>query len=695
MTMGSDRSGRVWIEVSATAGTGINRSDVEWVLEDTATVEPAAAVAGDMVPDHLVEVVPALSGPAWPRALSGCGMEVLRALSSAPAQVRVILGPASDLDRQILADRIGAMSTDRGGDQVQGTGQGVDPVALAEYVGVPVNIRCLVGAEQTISPRLRAALTDLAAGTRLVDVDPMSVDVRQTWQGLSAGLAGATWPVGTAACLVRVPACGPAPVVCGVATLSPPTRPVPLQDSACRHGLRLGRATTSQGRRRDVFIDPADLLLHTQIIGATGTGKSTLLAQIVSSAIAEGLGVTVLDPHGTLVSRVLDELPASMATHTLVVRSGDLDHPIPVNPLNTPDREAVEATMIEVLRDLMDPHGHGFMGPVFERLMSLLLDVQRALVGKRASLAGISATLGTKPDLARLIKDLETIAPSVAARLRTELYNLSDSSYAETMTWAVSKFQRLSATPQMRAITGTGDDTIDVTAVMDRHKTLLVDLASPTLGTPASQFLGEMWLAKHWSALSRRAHPDQPHLLIVDEAHLYGSGLLARILAEGRKFGVAAVLAHQNLDQLPESLQAATQSTTGNLIALRTGIRETLSVTARLGTWPGGPLTRLPRLDAATSLSDGPVQTDPFTLHIDHNQRSRPADPVIATTACQQTWHRYGGSRTPAITHQYLMGLAHRRTASATAQPSSPPTTSTYIDQWLAARDPTAHLHVD
>lgn len=693
VTMGSSRSGRVWIDVSATSQTGIGRADFEWVLEDTATLEPAESGCEDTVPDHLVEVIPALSGPAWPRAVADCGMEILRALSCAPAQIRMVLGPASDLDRQMLDDRIGATRPGPSADPLQTTGRDGDSIGMAEYVGVPVNIRCLIGADRPISPRLRAGMTGLAVGTRLVDADPGSVDVRRAWQGQEAGLAGATWPAGTAACLVRLPACGPVPVVCGVPTLSAPIPPVPLQDSTCRHGLRLGQATTSQGRRRDVLIDPSDLLLHTQVIGATGTGKSTLLAQLVSSAISQGLGLTVLDPHGTLVTRVLEELPAHMATHTLVVRSGDLDHPVPVNPLNTPDHEAVQATMIGVLRDLMDPRGHGFMGPVFERLMSLLLDVQRALIGGRATLAAIPATLGTKAELSLLIECLATADPALASRVRTELYNLNDSSYGETTTWAVSKFQRLTATPQMRAITGTGDDTIDVATVMDRHKVLLVDLASPSLGTPPSQFLGEMWLAKHWSALSRRAHPDRPHLLIVDEAHLYGSGLLARILAEGRKFGLAAVIAHQNLDQLPESLQAATQSTTSNLIALRTGIRETLSVTARLGTWPGGPLTRLPRLDAAVTLSDGPTQTDPFTLHIDYNQRNHRGDPAIATTACQQTWHRYAESRTPVITHKYLMGRA-RRPASPVAgrpgKPAAPAGASDYIDQWLAASDPTA-----
>lgn len=47
--------------------------------------------------------------------------------------------------------------------------------------------------------------------------------------------------------------------------------------------------------------------------------------------------------------------------------------------------------------------------------------------------------------------------------------------------------------------------------------------------------------AKHWLAMS--AMPtSRPHLLIVDEAQLFGSGILPRMLAEARKFGLGVVI---------------------------------------------------------------------------------------------------------------------------------------------------------
>lgn len=96
-----------------------------------------------------------------------------------------------------------------------------------------------------------------------------------------------------------------------------------------------------------------------------------------------------------------------------------------------------------------------------------------------------------------------------------------------------------------------------------------------------------MWLAKHWAALARRAHPRTPHLLIVDEAHLFASGLLPRLLAEARKFGLGVVLAHQHLEQLTPHLREAALATTSNVVVFRSGPREAATAVTRLGAWAG------------------------------------------------------------------------------------------------------------
>ncbi len=48
---------------------------------------------------------------------------------------------------------------------------------------------------------------------------------------------------------------------------------------------------------------------HMYIIGKTGTGKSTLLANMVISDIQNGNGLALIDPHGDLAEEVLALYP--------------------------------------------------------------------------------------------------------------------------------------------------------------------------------------------------------------------------------------------------------------------------------------------------------------------------------------------------------------------------------------------------
>ncbi|HKW27775.1 MAG TPA: DUF87 domain-containing protein, partial [Verrucomicrobiae bacterium] len=56
-------------------------------------------------------------------------------------------------------------------------------------------------------------------------------------------------------------------------------------------------------------IDVSDRRQHVYVIGQTGTGKSTLLRNLVLQDIEEGRGVALLDPHGDLAADVLEHIP--------------------------------------------------------------------------------------------------------------------------------------------------------------------------------------------------------------------------------------------------------------------------------------------------------------------------------------------------------------------------------------------------
>lgn len=68
------------------------------------------------------------------------------------------------------------------------------------------------------------------------------------------------------------------------------------------------------------------------IIGTTGTGKSTLLANLILADIRQGLGVCLIEPHGDLTNTVLAGMPANRLSDVIYLDMTDSQFPFGLNP---------------------------------------------------------------------------------------------------------------------------------------------------------------------------------------------------------------------------------------------------------------------------------------------------------------------------------------------------------------------------
>src|ERR1700722_132360 len=75
-----------------------------------------------------------------------------------------------------------------------------------------------------------------------------------------------------------------------------------------------------------------DRLMHTYIIGKTGTGKSTLLKTMLKQDIAAGRGVCLLDPHGDLVQDVMSAIPVERKDDVIYFNIPDISLSYKYNP---------------------------------------------------------------------------------------------------------------------------------------------------------------------------------------------------------------------------------------------------------------------------------------------------------------------------------------------------------------------------
>ncbi|MFH1694355.1 MAG: DUF87 domain-containing protein, partial [Patescibacteria group bacterium] len=85
--------------------------------------------------------------------------------------------------------------------------------------------------------------------------------------------------------------------------------------------------------RRTFGIKREDRRKHIYIVGKTGTGKSTLMENMLIDDIREGKGVGLIDPHGDFAQKVLDFVPEERIGDVIYFNPSDVEYPIGFNPL--------------------------------------------------------------------------------------------------------------------------------------------------------------------------------------------------------------------------------------------------------------------------------------------------------------------------------------------------------------------------
>lgn len=521
---------------------------------------------------------------------------------------------------------------------------------------------------------LRAALANALPGLRVVPAQDTTASDIDCEKGEVEMLMRCGLPVGSS----RVPGF----------RVGPPSRlPAILTASAAGGsgtGLRIRSATTEAGSPVAVRLGDEELLRRVHVVGATGTGKSTLLASMVHQLGHQRHGALVLDPHGTLVDRILEELPAQAHDRCMVVRSDDLEHPIPLSPLAAHGEgggiETAIADIGEMFYQLYDPTQAGIVGPRFEDRIAHALRGLATLRGARASLLDVPMMLGNS----RLQDELEAKLTDPRERMwwRNESQNKNSRDYGDLVSRCNSKFERFGASPALRAILGSGHDVYDPIGAMDHGRIILVDLAKGQIGSTTSRLLGYLLLNRFWVAAMNRSRPGRRFHVIVDEAHSVMAGSLVNMLSEGRKFGISVTVAHQYLVQLNDQVAAALSGNIGTSVVFRAnGPHVRAHIAATGDQVSAATLSNLPTFHAVVTRNAAVgVSARPHTMVVD------PSQPTCASADSDAVRAR-SQSLTAGLDLAELIAPWRPSSGSepTTARPAARPQSS-FLDEWLAKR---------
>lgn len=334
----------------------------------------------------------------------------------------------------------------------------------------------------------------------------------------------------------------------------------------------LGEAFRRHQRTR-FGIKRADRRLPLYILGKTGMGKSTLLANIVISDICAGEGVAVIDPHGALVEEILDYIPDERVEDVIYFNATDAERPVPFNPLVSTGPAYHHLVASGIIAMMKKVWGDSW-GPRLEHVLRYTL--LTLLVRQGATLLDVPRLLLDADWRTRVVAGLPD--EHLQAFWRKEFGAYSASFRNEAIAPILNKVGQFLASRLMRAIVGQPENTFNLRQAMDEGKIVLVNLAKGRIGDDASALLGAMCVTKIWlAALSRQDIPEEVRrdfYLIVDEAHSIATESFADMLSETRKYRLNLTLAHQYLEQLEPPLRSAILGNVGTLMTFRTGAED-------------------------------------------------------------------------------------------------------------------------
>jgi DNA helicase HerA-like ATPase len=92
---------------------------------------------------------------------------------------------------------------------------------------------------------------------------------------------------------------------------------------------------------------------HMAIFGKSGVGKTTLMRNMVVADLLAGNGLTVVDPHGSLIEDILASIPRHRTNDVIYLNPADPSRVIGLNVLESVgrhERSLVVSSLISILR---------------------------------------------------------------------------------------------------------------------------------------------------------------------------------------------------------------------------------------------------------------------------------------------------------------------------------------------------------
>lgn len=365
-------------------------------------------------------------------------------------------------------------------------------------------------------------------------------------------------------------------ILWGTAVLSEPPDNLPVATELTdeeKQNINFFAKTLFKNKETIFGIKNPDRLRHIWTVGKTGTGKSTMIANMAIDDFKKDRGVAVIDPHGDLADELLDFIPSRRINDTIYFNPADRDYPIIVNPLEVTNREEAEL----VVSGLMS---------IFTKIWANVWSARMEYILRNSFMTLAEVENSTLEDVLKILVNqsfrnriLNKIKDSALIHFWKEEYEkMPDRLQKEAISPIQNKVGQFVTSPMIRRVIGNPVSTISLDEIMNERKILIANLSQGKLGEDNAALLGATLIAKFQLSSMRRVDspPEErvPFYLYVDEFQNFATDSFIKILSEARKFGLAITLANQYMAQVPPEVQKAILGNAGTLIGFSLGAED-------------------------------------------------------------------------------------------------------------------------
>ena len=351
---------------------------------------------------------------------------------------------------------------------------------------------------------------------------------------------------------------------------------------------------------------------HTLFLGRSGTGKSTMVKQVVHYKMlqkARGLddgAIVLVDPHQDLVRDILKVVPPEIAHKVRLLDLGRNDRVPAINLMDPdlfPDRDRCVGTIIQTLKGLWDTWGNR-LEEILDRGLKMIYEYNVHADTPRAQML-------TMLDLLRLLQDgkvvgqgrdqsveLTAFQKHVLSRVEDAYVRLWFDAFmkwprdtrAEALGPVMNRIGAYAGDNRAKAVLGQRDSTVVFSDVLREGIILLVSTSSGTIGKQPAALMGGTIISLLDSALRNqetlRPEDRKKCLLIADEFQTITGTDWEGMLAEVRKYKCSLMLATQSLavlDSPERNLKSGIMSNTACLISYQISAEDAQLVSYQMG----------------------------------------------------------------------------------------------------------------